>query len=75
VLREQSGFIWDAVLESEAHPTGLNVMTIAEWESAEAMEPAKAAVMESHRQADFDPQEMFRRLGIRMELGTYRYVA
>jgi heme-degrading monooxygenase HmoA len=75
VLREQRGFIWDAILESDAGPSEFNIITIAEWENAEVMEPAKAAVMTSHRAANFDPQEMFRRLDIRMELGNYRYVA
>jgi heme-degrading monooxygenase HmoA len=75
VLREQRGFIWDAILENDAGPDEFNIVTIAEWENAEVMEPAKAAVMASHRQANCDPQELFRRLDIRMELGNYRYAA
>ncbi len=75
ILREQPGFIWDAILESAPGPGEFDFVTIAEWEKADALEPAKAAVAASHHEAGFDPQEMFQRLGIRMEPGNYRYVA
>jgi heme-degrading monooxygenase HmoA len=74
VLREQRGLIWDALLENAQGESEFNFVTIAEWESAESIEPAKAAVAASHRAADFDPQEMFRRLDVRMEPGSYRYI-
>lgn len=74
LLAQQKGFVRDFVLEQAAGPDGFNLVTMAEWDSQEAIEAAKAAVAEVHRQIGFDPREVFGLLGIRAELGNYRQV-
>lgn len=72
LLALQRGFVRDFLLEQAAGPDGFNLVTMAEWESQEAVEGARNAVAELHRQLGFDPREMFSRLGIRAELGNFR---
>ncbi len=74
LLAQQKGFVRDFVLEQAAGPDGFNLVTMAEWDSQESIEAAKAAVAEVHRQIGFDPREVFGLLGIRAELGNYRQV-
>lgn len=74
LLANQRGFVRDFVLEQSAGPAGFNLVTMAEWESQEAVERAKEAVAALHRQMGFDPRELFGRLGITAEMGSYREV-
>lgn len=60
LLRSQAGF--------------LNFVTIVEWENDTAMEPVRQAVAALHERMNFDPHELFRRLGIRADLGNYERV-
>ncbi len=48
-----------------------NVMTIVEWESADALNAAKAVVQETYAQEGFDPTEFLQSLGVRMDVGIY----
>ncbi|MBY2931257.1 antibiotic biosynthesis monooxygenase family protein [Rhizobium leguminosarum] len=75
VLEAQDGFIDHRVLEQVAGPGEFNFVTIAEWENAEVVERARAAVAAAHRAANFDPQEMFARLGIHADIAGYKPVA
>jgi heme-degrading monooxygenase HmoA len=68
-LRVLPGFMQDAVLEQTEGPGQFNFVTIAIWESREAIEAARAAVTARHRDAGFNPQEMFSRLGIEATSG------
>ncbi len=72
LLRSLPGFIRDAVLEQAADTGEFNFVTIVEWENAEAMVPARQAVAGLHARLNFDPHELFARLGIRADLGNYR---
>jgi heme-degrading monooxygenase HmoA len=73
LLRKQAGFIQDFVLEQMGGTAGeLTLLTFVEWESAAAVEKARAAVMALHAQMRFDKDELFARLGIRPELAMYR---
>ena len=72
ILARQKGFVRDYLLEQSAGPDEFNLVTMAEWESREAIEAAREAVAELHRHLGFDPREIFSRLGIRAELGNYR---
>lgn len=74
VLKSQPGFIQDLVLEQSAGPGQFNFVTLAEWESQEAIENAKVAVMAMHKETQFNAQEMFARLGIKADLGNYRKI-
>ncbi|MBB3590131.1 heme-degrading monooxygenase HmoA [Rhizobium sp. BK529] len=75
VLEAQAGFIGHEVLEQIAGPGEFNFVTIARWESADVVEHVKAAVAAAHSAANFDPQEMFARLGIRADIASYKPVA
>ncbi len=75
VLEAQDGFIGHEVLEQIAGPGEFNFVTIARWESADVVERVKAAVAAAHKAANFDPQAMFARLGIRADIASYKPVA
>lgn len=72
LLASQRGFVRDVLLEQSAGAGAFNLVTMAEWESREAMELAKEAVAGLHRQLGFDPRALIARLGIHAELGVYR---
>ena len=74
LLRTMSGFVQDFVLEQSVEPGEFNIVTIVEWDSAEVLEPARAAVMAKHKEMNFNPQEMFDRLGIKADVGNYRQI-
>ena len=75
LLRRQPGFISDFLLEQFSGPGEFNFVTIAEWESEDFVAGARAAVQEMHRSQNFDPQELFARLGIKPDLGNYHRIA
>lgn len=75
VLRRQRGFLEHTVLEQTAGPGAFNIVTIARWSDATAIENAKAAVTDAHRAAGFNPAEAMARLGIRADIGLYQPVA
>jgi heme-degrading monooxygenase HmoA len=72
LLKEQPGFVQDFVLAQLSGPGEFNFVTIVEWESQEAVEDARSAVMALHREMNFDPQEVFARLHIKADLANYR---
>lgn len=63
------------VLQQEGGPGEFNVVTITEWESADAMAAARDAMAEKFRREGFDPEVFRRSLGIRADVATYRRVA
>jgi heme-degrading monooxygenase HmoA len=73
-LRTLPGLIQDSVFEQIGESGEFNLVTIAVWESDEAIEAAKKAVVAKHEEMGFNPQEMFARLGIKAELATYRKI-
>lgn len=73
-LRTLPGFIQDSVFEKTGGPGEFNFVTIAVWESAEAIDAAKKAVMAKHEDIGFSPDEMFARLGIKADLVTYKQI-
>lgn len=75
LLEAQAGFIAHEVLEQVAGSGEFNFVTIARWESADVVERVRAVVAAAHRAANFDPQEMFSRLGIRADIASYKPVA
>ena len=74
LLRTLPGFLQDFVLEQSAGPGEFNFVTIAEWESPEYIEKAKAAVLALHKKMNFNPQEVFARLGIKADLANYQHI-
>jgi hypothetical protein len=74
-LRRQPGFVRDALLEHPGGPGESIVLTIAEWQNQAVTEAARAAVAALHKRDNFQPQEMFARLGIKAEMGSYHPLA
>lgn len=75
VLRQQPGFVRDALLEQPGAPGESVIMTIAEWQSLAATAGARAAVTALHTRENFSPQELFARTGIKAEMGSYHPLA
>lgn len=74
ILRSQDGFVRDYLLEEDATDGIRHVLTFVEWESADVIPRVAAAVAEHHKELGFDRYEMYDRLGIVAEFGTYRPV-
>lgn len=73
-LRSLPGFLQDFVLEQSAGNGEFKVVTIVEWDSMESVEKAKPVVMAMHKETHFNPQELFTRLGIKVEQGYYSQI-
>jgi heme-degrading monooxygenase HmoA len=74
-LDGMSGCRQNLVLEQVSGPGEFNVVTVVEWESAEAMEEAKAAVAVKYKEMNFNPQETIARLGIKADIANYSLYA
>lgn len=74
LLRRQPGFLQDFILEQESGPGEFNFVTLVEWAGPEYIAAARTAVQELHREMNFNPQELFARLGIKADLGNYRAI-
>lgn len=70
-IKNLSGFIEDAAYEQLDENGNLIVVTVAKWESREALANAKEAVQAEYLITKFNPAEMYQRLQIKMERGTY----
>jgi heme-degrading monooxygenase HmoA len=71
ILDGMNGCRQNLVLEQFSGPGEFNVVTIVEWQSAEAMEKAKAAVSVRYKEMNFNPQETMTRLGIKADMANY----
>jgi heme-degrading monooxygenase HmoA len=69
------GFQGHTVFEKAAGPTTFNVVTIAAWESAEAMKNAGQKVQEHYRDIGFDMPGAIARWGVTASIGSYRVAA
>lgn len=74
LLKMQPGFVQDAILEQTSGPGLFNVVTIAIWENAAAVEAAKQTVATKRAELGINPQELLNRLGIEADLATYTQV-
>ncbi|MDB5092242.1 MAG: antibiotic biosynthesis monooxygenase [Candidatus Eremiobacteraeota bacterium] len=59
------------VLTQTGNAGEVNLMTLVEWESADAVNAAKAVVQETYAQEGFDPASFLQSLGVRMDVGIY----
>ncbi|MBI3778996.1 MAG: antibiotic biosynthesis monooxygenase [Gammaproteobacteria bacterium] len=48
-----------------------NVVTVVEWENAEAMVAAKKLVQKKYAEEGFDPTTFMQKLGVRADMGLY----
>jgi heme-degrading monooxygenase HmoA len=71
ILRTMPGFVRDAILEKPGGPGELIIVTIAEWDSTDAIENARKVMQEHHAETGFEPQEFMAKLGISPELASY----
>lgn len=72
LLKTLPGFVQDFVLEQSTGPGKFNFVTLVEWENEAVMAQARTAVATLHQQMNFNPQELFTRLGIQADLANYR---
>jgi hypothetical protein len=70
-LKTLPGFRGHLVLEKTGGPTAFNTVTIAAWESREALEKAAVEVGAYYRRIGFDPSAMIAQWGARAEIGTF----
>lgn len=76
ILDGMKGCCQNLVLEQVSGPGEFNVVTIVEWEDANALEKAKTAVAARYTEMNFNPQETMARLGIKADMANYGlYVA
>jgi steroid delta-isomerase-like uncharacterized protein len=71
-IKTLPGFIKDAVYEYHDENGNLICITVAEWESMDAINKAKEAVQAEYKKEGFNPAEMMQRLKISMDRGIYR---
>jgi heme-degrading monooxygenase HmoA len=71
-IRNLPGFIKDSAYERTDQDGNLIVITVVIWESQEAINKAKETVQTEYKRIGFDPAEMFSRLNITIERGTYK---
>jgi heme-degrading monooxygenase HmoA len=70
-IRTLPGFLGHLVFEKTGGPSNFNIVTIAVWESPEAIEKATVAVRHYYTQIGFDPAEATARWGVKAEIGQY----
>lgn len=73
-LKTLPGFIKDEAYQYSDENGNLICITVAEWESMDAMNKAREAVQTEYRKEGFDPAEMMKRLNIAMDRGVYHLV-
>ena len=66
------GFRGHVVLEKTTGPAAFNVVTIATWESNEALEKAGVEVRSYYQKIGFDASAALARWGATVERGTFR---
>ena len=70
-IKKLPGFIEDAAYEYTDHDGNLICITVALWQSQEALNKAKEAVQAEYKKDGFDPAEMFKKLNITADRGIY----
>lgn len=70
-IKRLPGFIEDAAYEQMEENGKVNVITVAVWESHEALRKAKEAVQAEYKRIGFNPPELLTRLNVTSERGIY----
>ncbi|WP_207514699.1 ester cyclase [Longitalea luteola] len=74
MIKQLPGFIEDAVYEYKDGDGNLICITVALWQSQEALNHAKEAVQAAYKKEGFDAPAMFKKLGITADRGVYTQV-
>lgn len=72
-LRDQPGYVRDYILERTrpADADEVQLLTFVEWDETTRPEAVRDAVRARHREDHFDPEEMYTRLRVVPDIGTY----
>ena len=70
-LDEQPGCFQNLVLVANEPSAEFNVLTLVEWQDAQALTAARTAVQARYAQEGFDPAAFMRALGVRADLGSF----
>lgn len=73
-IKTLSGFVKDVVYEHTDQNGNLVCITVATWESQQALDHAKQAVQVEYTKEGFNPSEMLTRLGITMDRSMFQEV-
>jgi heme-degrading monooxygenase HmoA len=71
LIRTLPGFRGHVVFEKAGGPTAFNVVTIAVWESKEAVDKAGEEVRAYYKKNGLDMPAMLARWGVKAELGNF----
>lgn len=71
LIKTLPGFIEDTVYQSNGNDDSLMFVTVALWESEEAILNAKNAVQAEYKREGFDMPAMLQRTGINIDRGIY----
>lgn len=71
-IRTLPGLVEATAFEQTGGEGEFNYVTTAVWENDEAFKSAKETVREKYQKEGFDPQEMFKRLNIKMGRASYK---
>lgn len=74
-LRTLPGFVEDMAYERTDENGNIIIITVAVWDSQDALEKAKKAVQAEYKRIGFNPPEMLARLKITMDRGTYTEIS
>ena len=74
LLAQRPGCLQNLVLVASDPSAEFNVLTLVEWEDAQAMTSARAAVQAEYAQEGFDPAAFMRQLGVRADMGSFERV-
>ncbi len=74
MIKQLPGFMEDAAYEYKDADGNLICVTVALWQSQEALNKAKEAVQAAYKKEGFDAPAMFKRLGITADRGVYAQV-
>jgi heme-degrading monooxygenase HmoA len=72
LIKTLPGFVEDSVYQSAGDDETILYVTVAVWESEEAILNAKNAVQSEYRREGFDMPAMLARTGINIDRGIYR---
>lgn len=75
LLKLQPGCRAHRVFERPVNDGEVAIITVAEWESPEAMAAARDQVGSEYRRQGFDPAAFMARLGVTADIGTYAQLA
>lgn len=73
-IKTLPGFVQDVAYQYSDENGNLICITVAEWESMDAMNKAKEAVQAEYAKEGFNPAEMMKRLNISMDRAIYHLV-